>query len=187
MLNAPGASNNNNLTFSLFTVSCQSNQISINNQCYPAVDIGKTCTYDQQCQPRFSDGNMACINGICQPTGPRDQSGSSSSFLHRHRFVSVACRNPAASVEMVGLVPKNCVTSLCGAGFYCEYNSAILQYICCGGDSNGPFGNIKMYPGHTNLPLQCNGINSCTFVDYPNCIYSPSYKHNVCCSTYQCF
>lgn len=43
-----------------------------------------------------------------------------------------------------------------------------------------------MYPGYTNLPLKCHAVNSCTFVDYPYCTYSESYRHKVCCTKPQC-
>ena len=50
---------------------------------------------------------------------------------------------------------------------------------------NETLGQIKMYL-NTKLPLKCTAINSCLFVDYPNCAYSQLYGHNVCCSTKQC-
>ncbi|KAI6189874.1 EB domain and Cysteine-rich repeat-containing protein [Aphelenchoides bicaudatus] len=158
-------------------VSCAANQISINNQCYLIANLGDSCVYDQQCRSKVLVGTVACINGVCQQVG---QNGG------RTRDQGIRCTNPAATPELLGTVPKNCISSLCSAGYHCEYNNYLNQYICCGGSLNGPYGQIKMYPGSSNLPLQCNGINSCTFVDFPNCVYSSTYKYSVCCSQNQC-
>ncbi|KAI6213589.1 EB domain and Cysteine-rich repeat-containing protein [Aphelenchoides besseyi] len=157
------------------SVTCPPNQIQINNQCYSMANINEPCIFDQQCRPsRLDSGGTACIGGYCQPTGPRARDPKAAT-----------CRNPSAHAEVYGSTPKNCISQSCSPGYHCEYNSAILQYICCGG-SNGQYGEIKMYPGYSNLPLQCTGINSCTFVDFPYCVFSQSYNHNVCCSKQEC-
>ncbi|KAI6229752.1 EB domain and Cysteine-rich repeat-containing protein [Aphelenchoides fujianensis] len=142
--------------------------------CYLIASLGQPCVFDQQCRTDRLGGGAACVGGFCQPNGgggwnPRPPT----------------CRNPSANVEIFGGAPKNCISQSCSPGYHCEYNAAIYQYICCGG-SSGQYGEIKQYPGYTNLPLQCSGINSCTFVDFPYCVFSRSYNHNVCCSKQEC-
>lgn len=112
-------------------------------------------------------------------------------------YLLAICRNPAAEVEQISSnnimgavnIPKDCLWQQCSAGFHCEYNGLYKggQYICCGSSFTNPiFGRPKMYPGYANLPLQCTAINSCTFVDFPFCVMSESYRHKVCCSKPQC-
>ncbi|CAD5231411.1 unnamed protein product [Bursaphelenchus xylophilus] len=155
--------------------TCPVNQVLINNQCLPRAGLGEKCMYDEQCRSNnLMDSGFRCTNGICV---------RNNGWTPRPR--TAQCRNPSAVVEMSGLTAKNCISQTCSSGYHCEYSPTILQYICCG-PVNGEFGDIKMYPGHSNLPLQCSGINSCTFVDFPYCVYSQSYRHNVCCSKPEC-
>ncbi|CAD5223788.1 unnamed protein product [Bursaphelenchus okinawaensis] len=154
--------------------TCPANQILINNQCLQRAGLGERCMYDEQCEGTFTDSGYKCQNGICTRV---------NGWTPQPR--PAQCRNPNARVEMSGSTPKNCISQTCSNGFHCEYSPSILQYICCG-PIDGESGEIKMYPGYSNLPLQCFGINSCTFVDYPYCVYSQSYRHNVCCSKPDC-
>uniref|UniRef100_A0A914C6N2 EB domain-containing protein n=1 Tax=Acrobeloides nanus TaxID=290746 RepID=A0A914C6N2_9BILA len=155
--------------------TCGLNEVQINNQCYPIACVGQSCVYDEQCQDPYGTP-LYCGNGICQYEFNNGNNGCNNCEI---------CRN-GATPETNGNGFKNCLYQSCSSGYQCEYNNNQAQYICCGySGSNGNYGQIKMYL-NTKLPLKCTAINSCLFVDYPNCAYSQLYGHNVCCSTKQC-
>ncbi|KAI1705966.1 EB module domain-containing protein [Ditylenchus destructor] len=148
-------------------VPCGLNQIRINSQCLPLATAGEPCLYDLQCRSPFPDRGMYCGNFVCKFASGFDWR------LNANELGFPTCRNPSSEVELINSIPKDCIYQRCSPGFHCEYNSVYK-------------GQPKMYPGYTNLPLQCTAINSCTFVDYPYCVYSESYRHKVCCSKPQC-
>ncbi|TKR83080.1 hypothetical protein L596_016731 [Steinernema carpocapsae] len=153
--------------------ACNANQVFINQQCLSIAGVNGPCFYDLQCQ---EPGNslLFCSNGFCQY-----RSGGNGLPV---------CQAPGMQPEIVNGVAKNCLQQYCSAGYQCEYNRNYRggQYICCGSSNSGFYGAIKMYPG-MNKPLQCFAINSCTFVDYPHCVFSQRYGHNVCCSKKNCY
>uniref|UniRef100_A0A914LEE0 EB domain-containing protein n=1 Tax=Meloidogyne incognita TaxID=6306 RepID=A0A914LEE0_MELIC len=171
-------------------VLCPPNHIMLNGQCLPLVGVGERCMYDLQCRTRPGDHPLICRNFACYFIGTNV--GAGYPFVWEPRGAQLSfpkCRNPSADVEVSGGIPIDCVYKKCSPGYHCEYNNLYKggQYICCGISPENPiYGQAKMYPGYTNLPLQCTAINSCTFVDFPYCVWSESYRHKVCCSRPQC-
>ena len=143
--------------------------------------------YDLQCRARAGDLPMLCANFVCRYTG----SGATGFPVGWEPTTAEQpkCRNPSAEVEVISGIPKDCIYQRCSPGYHCEWNNVYKggQYICCGISPQNPvYGQPKMYPGYANLPLQCTALNSCTFVDFPYCVWSDSYRHRVCCSKPQC-
>uniref|UniRef100_A0A7E4VPN0 CC domain-containing protein n=1 Tax=Panagrellus redivivus TaxID=6233 RepID=A0A7E4VPN0_PANRE len=155
--------------------TCGTNQVSINGQCYQTAQPGGTCQFNSQCIDLHALRPMYCANGICQWVNNGNPT----------------CKTPSAVTERINGVIKNCLYQDCSTGYRCEYNANFNngQYICCstGGTGNGanPIGQPKFYLG-SQMPLQCRAVNACTFVDYPNCVYSQRYGYQVCCSTRYC-
>uniref|UniRef100_A0A914GPL5 EB domain-containing protein n=1 Tax=Globodera rostochiensis TaxID=31243 RepID=A0A914GPL5_GLORO len=163
-------------------VACPPNQARIGGQCLPLLSLGERCTHDLQCRGKPGEQALICRNGLCSYI-----SKSWDPTPEQRTFPK--CRNPSAEVELYSGIPKDCIYQKCSPGYHCEWNSVYKagQYICCGvGPENPIFGQPKMYPGYSNLPLQCSAINSCPFVDFPYCVNSESFRHKVCCSRAQC-
>ncbi|KAK0411102.1 hypothetical protein QR680_005483 [Steinernema hermaphroditum] len=130
--------------------------------CYSISGVNGPCIYDAQCQEP-GNNQLFCQRGFCQ-----------------YRTSGYAtCQVARMQPEIVNGIVKNCLREYCSSGYRCEYNRNFNggQYICCGSSSSAFFGVVKMYPG-TSMPLQCHAVNSCTFVDFPHCVFSSRYGYN---------
>uniref|UniRef100_A0A915PLU9 EB domain-containing protein n=1 Tax=Setaria digitata TaxID=48799 RepID=A0A915PLU9_9BILA len=153
--------------------TCLGNQIAIGGQCYPYARLGDSCTFTEQCiDPWYR--SLQCINGKC------------SSQMDDETLKPI-CNDRNSEVEFVNGTIKNCLYWPCTVGYFCEYNESRNggRYICCGTNANNIYGKVMVYPG-TNKALQCSTINSCPFMDTPNCVMSYRYGYKVCCSTMNC-
>uniref|UniRef100_A0A1I8A6K1 EB domain-containing protein n=1 Tax=Steinernema glaseri TaxID=37863 RepID=A0A1I8A6K1_9BILA len=147
----------------------------VNGNCYSISGVNGPCTHDAQCQ---EPGNqLFCQRGFCQYRTYRNPTDT----------VYPTCQVAGMQPEIVNGEVKNCLLQFCGTGYRCEYNRNFNggQYICCGSSTSSLFGIVKMHPV-TRTPLQCYAVNSCTFVDYPHCVFSNRYGYNVCCSKKNC-
>uniref|UniRef100_A0AC35TWX5 Prion-like-(Q/N-rich) domain-bearing protein 25 n=1 Tax=Rhabditophanes sp. KR3021 TaxID=114890 RepID=A0AC35TWX5_9BILA len=108
--------------------NCNSNQVSINGQCYMRVSLNNACIYNQQCN--YNDRNINCNNGVC--TRGNNNGGNNGG--------NGVCQANGAMAEMIGNNQyKNCLNTQCSNGYRCEYSSRVNggQYICCGSSTNG--------------------------------------------------
>ncbi|KAF8383311.1 hypothetical protein PRIPAC_72453 [Pristionchus pacificus] len=156
-------------------------RLSTGVQCYTneycsSLATGYTCENNVCCMRTQTNGfcppDQVSINGICYGMVSLNEPCAYS------QQCAGSCRNPSDVVErnLQTQQLKNCLNEACSPGFVCEYTNA-GRYQCCGqynGNTNYNYGLVKMYPG-TTLPLECKAINSCLFVDTPNCVYSQRY------------
>ncbi|GMT10359.1 hypothetical protein PFISCL1PPCAC_1656, partial [Pristionchus fissidentatus] len=170
-------------TFATANVQCPANfvRLSTGVQCYTneycsSLANGYTC-----------ENNVCCMRAQRDPFCPVDQisiGGICYGLVNINEPCAYSpqcrgsCMNPSDVVErdLQTQKLKNCLDEPCSQGFVCEYTS-VGRYQCCGQYTNNVnynYGVVKMYPG-TTLPLVCKEINSCLFVDTPNCVYSSRY------------
>ncbi|MCP9260620.1 hypothetical protein DINM_004008 [Dirofilaria immitis] len=154
-------------------IACPGNQVAIGGQCYPYARFAERCMFSEQCIDRWYQ-SLACINGYCNIQMDDDT-------------IKPKCRDQRAEVEYVNGSAKNCLYWPCTVGYFCEYTESRNggHYICCGTNANNIYGKVKVYPG-TNKPLHCSIMNTCPFLDTPNCVMSHRYGYKVCCSTMNC-
>uniref|UniRef100_A0A7I4YDJ7 Prion-like-(Q/N-rich) domain-bearing protein 25 n=1 Tax=Haemonchus contortus TaxID=6289 RepID=A0A7I4YDJ7_HAECO len=159
---------------------CNPNQVLVNNQCYPLVQTGGQCFYNQQCM-----GGSSCQSSICRcPPGTFDNGdgycrngGSSGSQL-------CASSMEEAVYQPNSVEPINCRYSSCPQNSYCYNNQQLQQYFCCRSrqQNGGGTGRCKN-PSESVVYDNGRAIN-CLYSQCPansHCEYSSGEQQYVCC------
>ncbi|KAK6043639.1 EB module, partial [Cooperia oncophora] len=158
---------------------CGYNQVLVGNQCYPIVQIGGQCTYNQQCS-----GDSTCQFNVCRcPSGTIQTAdgycrngGSTGSQM---------CASATEEVvyETNSVEPINCRYTSCPAGTYCYNNQQLQRSFCCRQRQNtGGTGRCKN-PSESIVYENGQAIN-CLLTRCPSdshCEHSDSLQQYVCC------
>ncbi|VDL71296.1 unnamed protein product [Nippostrongylus brasiliensis] len=89
---------------------CGSNEVLIGSQCYPTVQVGARCSYNQQCLFGSTCQSNVCV---CPPNTVNYGDGSQQ------------CKDPSQSIVYENSTATNCLYSHCPTNAHCEFSSQL--------------------------------------------------------------
>uniref|UniRef100_A0A914W113 SCP domain-containing protein n=1 Tax=Plectus sambesii TaxID=2011161 RepID=A0A914W113_9BILA len=145
----------------------------------PIYQLGAACKLNSECTT-YPGSACNVIEGLCVDPAYKDitidtPGGISTSAPNLN--------NRCSATEMEQPSKALCLSSPCTLGYTCKYSAVALNYICCAPAPNDCSStDVLMYYGGT-MPVYCPilGNTGQCMAPYSYCMYSPSWRQNVCC------
>ncbi|KAE9417071.1 hypothetical protein Angca_006458, partial [Angiostrongylus cantonensis] len=160
---------------------CNSNEVLINSQCYPFVQIGQRCAFNQQCI-----GGSSCEFDVCScpPNTFDDGNGLCRSDGGPSGEQLCPLESDEAVYDTDYTEPINCRVKNCPAGSYCQLNQRLGQYFCCRPrEDSGKSAEKCSNPSQSVIYKDGAPIN-CLYSRCPansHCEHSSTAQQYVCC------
>ncbi|KAJ1357184.1 hypothetical protein KIN20_015258 [Parelaphostrongylus tenuis] len=157
---------------------CNSNEVEVNDQCYPLAEIGKRCVYNQQCL-----GGSRCQYNVCRcPPNTFDNGEGVCTTENPDGQNLCSLQTEEVVYEKGSSVPIDCSIRSCPRKSYCRLNPELQQYFCCRRRQDTDKGKCSN-PSQSVMLKNGVAINCLYSICPPrsHCEYSSTALQYVCC------